>query len=73
PHFSPAWGPGGPAPAAAGAGASRAAGSGAGPPPPDPPPTARASYLGERSIGHQDPGATSSSLLIGALMEARDE
>ncbi|MFE2713907.1 dihydroxyacetone kinase subunit DhaL [Streptomyces mirabilis] len=33
----------------------------------------RASYLGERSIGHQDPGATSSSLLIGALMEARDE
>ncbi|MFJ6945020.1 DAK2 domain-containing protein, partial [Streptomyces wuyuanensis] len=27
----------------------------------------RASYLGERSIGHQDPGATSSALLIGAL------
>ncbi|MFI6051951.1 dihydroxyacetone kinase subunit DhaL [Streptomyces violascens] len=30
----------------------------------------RASYLGERSVGHQDPGATSSALLIGALMEA---
>ena len=30
----------------------------------------RASYLGERSIGHQDPGATSSSLLIAALQEA---
>jgi dihydroxyacetone kinase-like protein len=26
----------------------------------------RASYLGERSIGHQDPGATSSSLLLQA-------
>ncbi|MEU8487147.1 dihydroxyacetone kinase subunit DhaL [Streptomyces sp. NPDC048641] len=34
----------------------------------------RASYLGERSIGHQDPGATSSALLVGALVEAaRDE
>ncbi|MER8084929.1 dihydroxyacetone kinase subunit DhaL [Streptomyces sp. NPDC058316] len=29
----------------------------------------RASYLGERSIGHQDPGATSSALLIAALAE----
>ncbi|WP_329189067.1 dihydroxyacetone kinase subunit DhaL [Actinacidiphila glaucinigra] len=27
----------------------------------------RASYLGERSIGHQDPGAASSALLVGAL------
>ncbi|WP_369381627.1 dihydroxyacetone kinase subunit DhaL [Streptomyces sp. cg36] len=27
----------------------------------------RASYLGERSIGHQDPGATSAALLMGAL------
>jgi len=27
----------------------------------------RASYLGERSIGHQDPGATSSALLIRAI------
>nr|WP_203614556.1 dihydroxyacetone kinase subunit DhaL [Streptomyces sp. SID13726] len=33
----------------------------------------RASYLGERSIGHQDPGATSASLLIGALAEAAGE
>ncbi|MGW2822357.1 dihydroxyacetone kinase subunit DhaL [Streptomyces sp. NPDC001443] len=33
----------------------------------------RASYLGERSIGHQDPGATSSALLIAALVEAGDE
>ncbi|MGC4915490.1 dihydroxyacetone kinase subunit DhaL [Streptomyces albogriseolus] len=30
----------------------------------------RASYLGERSIGHQDPGATSSALLISALLDA---
>lgn len=29
----------------------------------------RASYLGPRSIGHQDPGATSSALLIGALAD----
>ena len=27
----------------------------------------RASYLGDRSIGHQDPGATSTALIIGAL------
>ncbi|MFI6369575.1 dihydroxyacetone kinase subunit DhaL [Streptomyces sp. NPDC050546] len=33
----------------------------------------RASYLGERSIGHQDPGATSSALLLAALAEAADE
>jgi dihydroxyacetone kinase-like protein len=30
----------------------------------------RASYLGERSIGHQDPGATSSALVIRALERA---
>ncbi|MGP3988339.1 dihydroxyacetone kinase subunit DhaL [Streptomyces sp. 3N207] len=30
----------------------------------------RASYLGERSIGHQDPGATSAALLVAALAEA---
>lgn len=30
----------------------------------------RASYLGERSVGHQDPGATSAALLMGALAEA---
>ena len=29
----------------------------------------RASYLGERSIGHQDPGATSSYLILNALLE----
>jgi dihydroxyacetone kinase-like protein len=29
----------------------------------------RASYLGERSIGHQDPGATSATLLLGELAE----
>ena len=32
----------------------------------------RASYLGERSIGHQDPGATSSALLLRALADAVD-
>lgn len=30
----------------------------------------RASYLGERSIGHQDPGATSAALLIAGLADA---
>jgi dihydroxyacetone kinase-like protein len=30
----------------------------------------RASYLGERSIGHQDPGATSAALLLRALSDA---
>jgi dihydroxyacetone kinase-like protein len=30
----------------------------------------RASYLGERSIGHQDPGATSAALIIRALERA---
>ena len=29
----------------------------------------RASYLGERSIGHQDPGATSTYLMLNALLE----
>lgn len=35
----------------------------------------RASYLGERSIGHLDPGAASSALLLAALADvvARDE
>jgi dihydroxyacetone kinase-like protein len=32
----------------------------------------RASYLGERSIGHQDPGATSSALLVAGLQEAAE-
>ena len=30
----------------------------------------RASYLGERSVGHQDPGATSSFLILRALLES---
>jgi phosphoenolpyruvate---glycerone phosphotransferase subunit DhaL len=30
----------------------------------------RASYLGERSIGHQDPGATSTALIIAALEQS---
>ena len=30
----------------------------------------RASYLGERSIGHQDPGATSTALIVRALGRA---
>lgn len=29
----------------------------------------RASYLGERSIGHQDPGATSFTIILEAIME----
>jgi dihydroxyacetone kinase-like protein len=29
----------------------------------------RASYLGERSIGHQDPGATSAALLLSVLAD----
>jgi len=33
----------------------------------------RASYLGERSIGHQDPGATSSYLLIRTIAEIARE
>jgi phosphoenolpyruvate---glycerone phosphotransferase subunit DhaL len=30
----------------------------------------RASYLGERSIGHQDPGATSAAIILAALSRA---
>jgi len=30
----------------------------------------RASYLGPRSVGHQDPGATSSHLLLRSLAES---
>jgi phosphoenolpyruvate---glycerone phosphotransferase subunit DhaL len=33
----------------------------------------RASYLGPRSVGHQDPGAASTSLLFGALERAAEE
>ena len=32
--------------------------------------TGRASYLGERSVGHQDPGATSTALIVRALGRA---
>ncbi|MFI8434737.1 dihydroxyacetone kinase subunit DhaL [Streptomyces sp. NPDC079020] len=32
----------------------------------------RASYLGARSIGHEDPGAASSALLVAALVEAEE-
>jgi dihydroxyacetone kinase-like protein len=32
----------------------------------------RASYLGPRSVGHQDPGATSLALLIAALGAAAE-
>ncbi|WP_185117334.1 MULTISPECIES: dihydroxyacetone kinase subunit DhaL [Streptomyces] len=32
----------------------------------------RASYLGERSVGHQDPGATSSALLLTALADTAE-
>jgi dihydroxyacetone kinase-like protein len=30
----------------------------------------RASYLGPRSVGHQDPGATSTALMFAALERA---
>ncbi len=33
----------------------------------------RASYLGERSIGHQDPGATSTYLILNALLETIED
>ncbi|GAA2532245.1 MULTISPECIES: dihydroxyacetone kinase subunit DhaL [Streptomyces] len=33
----------------------------------------RASYLGERSVGHQDPGATSAALLIAGLVDAASD
>jgi dihydroxyacetone kinase-like protein len=33
----------------------------------------RASYLGERSIGHQDPGATSTALILAALEQSLEQ
>jgi dihydroxyacetone kinase-like protein len=33
----------------------------------------RASYLGERSIGHQDPGATSAHLMAAAMLEVIEQ
>ena len=32
----------------------------------------RASYLGERSIGHKDPGATSTAYLLSAAADAAE-
>ena len=32
----------------------------------------RASFLGDRSIGHMDPGARSSSLMIGIICEVME-
>ncbi|MFI1933033.1 dihydroxyacetone kinase subunit DhaL [Streptomyces sp. NPDC020330] len=48
-------------------GAAEAARAGAGATVPLQARKGRASYLGERSIGHQDPGATSAALLVEAL------
>jgi dihydroxyacetone kinase-like protein len=36
-------------------------------------PKGRASYLGERSIGHKDPGATSTAYLLAALADAAEQ
>jgi len=33
----------------------------------------RASYLGERSIGHQDPGATSTYIMIKSINEVLEQ
>jgi dihydroxyacetone kinase phosphoprotein-dependent L subunit len=33
----------------------------------------RASYLGPRSVGHEDPGAASTALILGALAEAAED
>jgi dihydroxyacetone kinase-like protein len=33
----------------------------------------RASFLGDRSIGHMDPGARSSALLVAAIARTLDE
>jgi dihydroxyacetone kinase-like protein len=56
-------------PAAVAAAASEAAAAGAAATIPMLATKGRASYLGERSIGHQDPGATSSALLLRALAD----
>jgi dihydroxyacetone kinase-like protein len=55
------------------AAASAAAGAGAEATTPMRARKGRASYLGERSVGHQDPGATSSALLVAAFVEAAGE
>jgi phosphoenolpyruvate---glycerone phosphotransferase subunit DhaL len=33
----------------------------------------RASFLGERSIGHMDPGARSSEIMVGAVLDALEQ
>jgi dihydroxyacetone kinase-like protein len=33
----------------------------------------RASFLGERSVGHMDPGARSAALMVGALVDAMEQ
>jgi dihydroxyacetone kinase-like protein len=33
----------------------------------------RASFLGERSIGHMDPGARSSEIMVGAILDALEQ
>ncbi|WP_198171179.1 dihydroxyacetone kinase subunit DhaL [Actinoplanes awajinensis] len=53
----------------AAAAAARAAAAGAGATTPMQARKGRASYLGERSIGHQDPGATSTALIFQALAD----
>jgi len=60
----------GQAPDVALAGAARAAEDGARATVPMLARKGRASYLGERSIGHQDPGATSAALVVRALERA---
>ncbi len=52
-------------------GASEAAAEGCGPPSRFQARKGRASYTGPRSVGHQDPGATSTALMFAALEQAR--
>jgi dihydroxyacetone kinase-like protein len=59
--------------AAAAAAASAAAAEGAAATTPLQARKGRASYLGERSAGHQDPGATSTALIFAALASISDE
>jgi dihydroxyacetone kinase-like protein len=58
---------------AAAAGAARAAAEGAAATVPMQARKGRASYLGERSVGHEDPGAASAALLLRALADVTAE
>src|SRR4029077_19637761 len=49
---------------------AEAARGGAAPPTSMQPRKGRASYLGPRSVGHEDPGAASTALILGALRDA---